>query len=125
MKAKKSAFANTSTGYGRNKHSRTSNSNSNSSNSNPNSKSENSKKKSGKSEADGKTTVDPNKDEHDKDLNSGFGDYLRTPEAFEMMKLFVFANTVMLIVTMAWPNIREQFFWLHQWWESVRYEQQL
>lgn len=40
-----------------------------------------------------------------------------------MMKLFVFANTVMLIVTMAWPNIKEQFYMLNQWWESFREQQ--
>jgi len=44
--------------------------------------------------------------------------------AFEMMKLFVFANTIMLIVTMAWPNIKEQFYMLNQWWESFREQQQ-
>lgn len=38
--------------------------------------------------------------------------------AFEMMKLFVFANTIMLIVTMAWPHIKEQFYMLNQWWDS-------
>lgn len=41
-----------------------------------------------------------------------------------MMKLFVFANTIMLIVTMAWPHIREQFYMINQWLESFREAQQ-
>ncbi|EDW96080.1 uncharacterized protein LOC6535744 [Drosophila yakuba] len=119
MKPKKSAFANSSTGYGRNKHG---------------------KGHSGKDKAEGggkgKNREEKVKHKHDqrqkqevdekddKDLNSGFGDYLRTPEAFEMMKLFVFANTIMLIVTMAWPHIKEQFYMVNQWLESFREEHQ-
>jgi len=41
-----------------------------------------------------------------------------------MMKLFVFANTIMLIVTMAWPHIKEQFYMVNQWLESFREEHQ-
>uniref|UniRef100_A0A1A9VVZ5 Uncharacterized protein n=1 Tax=Glossina austeni TaxID=7395 RepID=A0A1A9VVZ5_GLOAU len=36
----------------------------------------------------------------------------------EMMKLFVFANTVLLIVTQAWPHIQQQYIWFRQWWEE-------
>ncbi|XP_016960852.1 uncharacterized protein LOC108031702 [Drosophila biarmipes] len=111
MKPKKSAFANSSTGYGRNKHGK------------------GHSHGKDKAEGAGKAKTREPKDQHgqkeeDKDLNSGFGDYLRTPEAFEMMKLFVFANTIMLIVTMAWPHIKEQFYMINQWLESFREEQQ-
>ncbi|EDV41744.1 uncharacterized protein Dana_GF17348, isoform A [Drosophila ananassae] len=116
MKSKKSAFANTSTGYGRHKHSGKGHSHGQGHSSN-------------KDKAETKTKQRDQKDqneqkEEDKDLNSGFGDYLRTPEAFEMMKLFVFANTIMLIVTMAWPHIKEQFYMINQWLESFREAQQ-
>ncbi|EDW16065.1 uncharacterized protein LOC6574561 isoform X1 [Drosophila mojavensis] len=113
MKSKKSAFANTSTGYGRHKHS-----------GHGKGHAQSKDKAEGKGKHSKEQKAPEQKDEQDKDLNSGFGDYLRTPEAFEMMKLFVFANTVMLIVTMAWPNIKEQFFMLNQWWESFREQQQ-
>ncbi|XP_037728890.1 uncharacterized protein LOC119559857 [Drosophila subpulchrella] len=119
MKPKKSAFANSSTGYGRNKHGGHGKGHSHG------------QGNSGKDKAEGggKAKTREAKDQHeqkeeDKDLNSGFGDYLRTPEAFEMMKLFVFANTIMLIVTMAWPHIKEQFYMVNQWLESFREEHQ-
>ncbi|EDW38319.1 GL12528 [Drosophila persimilis] len=116
MKSKKSAFANTSTGYGRHKHSGHGKGHGHG------------QAQSGKDKAEGggkgksREVKDQHevKEEQDKDLNSGFGDYLRTPEAFEMMKLFVFANTIMLIVTMAWPHIKEQFYMINHWLETFR-----
>ncbi|EDW59640.1 uncharacterized protein Xport-A [Drosophila virilis] len=115
MKSKKSAFANTSTGYGKHKQSGHGKGHGHGGHKD---------KSEDKSKGNKDQQLHEQKDEQDQDLNSGFGDYLRTPEAFEMMKLFVFANTVMLIVTMAWPNIREQFYMLNQWWESFRERQQ-
>lgn len=71
MKSKKSAFANTSIGYGRHKH-------------NGQSKGHGGHKTEGKSNKskDGKEQLprEQKKEEQEKDLNSGFGDYLRTPE---------------------------------------------
>ncbi|ALC47329.1 Xport, partial [Drosophila busckii] len=100
MKSKpKSAFANTSTGYGRHKHS-------------GHSKGHAQAKEKAESKDITKLEV---KEEQEKDLNSGFGDYLRTPEAWEMMKLFVFANTIVIILTMAWPNIKIQYTMLSEW----------
>ncbi|XP_034485653.1 uncharacterized protein LOC117790343 isoform X1 [Drosophila innubila] len=116
MKSKKSAFANTSTGYGRHKHSGHGKGHAGNKEKSDSGKT---KGKEGKEQP-----LHEHKEEQEKDLNSGFGDYLRTPEAFEMMKLFVFANTIMLIGTMAWPHIKEQFFMLNQWWESFREHQQ-
>ncbi|XP_058445252.1 uncharacterized protein LOC131426493 [Malaya genurostris] len=43
----------------------------------------------------------------DEEPNSGFGQYLRSPEAVGMMKLFVIANTVMVFFTMAWPQVQQ------------------
>ncbi|EDV94890.1 GH23280 [Drosophila grimshawi] len=118
MKPKKSAFANTSTGYGRHKHSGHGKGHAHGGHKD---KTEGGKSKGNK---DGKDQQQhEHKEEQEKDLNSGFGDYLRTPEAFEMMKLFVFANTIMLIVTMAWPHLKEQFYMLSQWWISYREQQ--
>ncbi|EDW83350.1 uncharacterized protein Dwil_GK22804, isoform A [Drosophila willistoni] len=111
MKSKKSAFAHSSTGYGKQKHHK----------GHGHTHSNNQKDKS-ESKKEPKPNLDAEKEE-DKDLNSGFGDYLRTPEAFEMMKLFVFANTIMLIVTMAWPHVKQQFVWLNEWWANYEHYQ--
>ncbi|XP_055524156.1 uncharacterized protein LOC129717906 [Wyeomyia smithii] len=43
------------------------------------------------------------------EFNSGFGQYLRSPQAVEMMKLFVIANTVVVFFTMAWPQMQHSF----------------
>lgn len=43
----------------------------------------------------------------DEEYNSGFGNYLRSAEGIEMMKLFVVANSVLVILTMAWPSMKE------------------
>ncbi|XP_022209918.2 uncharacterized protein LOC111065804 [Drosophila obscura] len=120
MKSKKSAFANTSTGYGRHKHSGHGKGHGHAQG--------HGQGQPGKDKAEGggkgkfREVLDKHevKEEEDKDLNSGFGDYLRTPEAFEMMKLFVFANTIMLIVTLAWPHIKEQFYMINHWLETLR-----
>ncbi|KAH8374596.1 hypothetical protein KR200_001947 [Drosophila serrata] len=118
MKSKKSAFANTSTGYGRHKHS------GHGGHGHGKGHAHGQGGNSGKDKPEGsgkeKSPNHHEQKEEDKDLNSGFGDYLRTPEAFEMMKLFVFANTIMLIVTMAWPHIKEQFYMVNQWLETFR-----
>lgn len=45
----------------------------------------------------------------DEDINSGFGDYMRSPQAAEMMKLFVIANTMVVFFTMAWPQMKHSF----------------
>lgn len=58
----------------------------------------------------------PDVDDDDKDLNSGFGDYIRSPEAAEMMKLFVLANSIVIILTIAWPSIKELYKSFDEWW---------
>uniref|UniRef100_A0A182PLJ7 Uncharacterized protein n=1 Tax=Anopheles epiroticus TaxID=199890 RepID=A0A182PLJ7_9DIPT len=45
----------------------------------------------------------------DDDTNAGFGKYLRSQEGIEMMKLFVIANTVVVFVTMAWPQMQQSY----------------
>ncbi|XP_055617193.1 uncharacterized protein LOC129762709 isoform X2 [Toxorhynchites rutilus septentrionalis] len=45
----------------------------------------------------------------DEDINSGFGQYLRSPQAIEMMRLFVIANTLVVILTMAWPQMKQSY----------------
>ncbi|XP_055855806.1 uncharacterized protein LOC129919027 [Episyrphus balteatus] len=63
-----------------------------------------------------KDKTKPIVEDDDKDLNSGFGDYIRSPEAAEMMKLFVVANSVVIILTMAWPGIKEIYKTFEEWW---------
>ncbi|XP_037952900.1 uncharacterized protein LOC119683319 [Teleopsis dalmanni] len=105
MKNKKTAFTNSSTGYGKSKHHRNIKSN-----------------KSEYNKNDEEKKLEVAKLDDDKNLNSGFGDYLRSPEAVEMMKLFVMANTIMLLVTLAWPNMKEHYYMLMQWLSSFRSE---
>ncbi|XP_058829764.1 CAR1 transcription factor [Topomyia yanbarensis] len=45
----------------------------------------------------------------DEEYNSGFGQYLRSPQAVDMMKLFVIANTLMVFFTVAWPQMQQSF----------------
>lgn len=44
------------------------------------------------------------------DENQGFGNWLRSSTGIEMMRLFVIANSILVFVTMAWPNMRESFY---------------
>lgn len=45
----------------------------------------------------------------DGDINSGFGEYMRSPQAIEMMKLFVVANSLVMLLTMAWPQMKHSY----------------
>ncbi|XP_018803272.1 PREDICTED: uncharacterized protein LOC108977811 [Bactrocera latifrons] len=109
MKPKKGAFANSSSGYGKSRNSFRNNAG---------------KQEEADAKVEEKLKADKCKELHsENDLNSGFGDYLRSPEAVEIMKLFVFANTIMLIVTMAWPNFKEQYYMLREWLESFQVAQ--
>ncbi|KFB41965.1 AGAP013043-PA-like protein [Anopheles sinensis] len=43
------------------------------------------------------------------DTNAGFGKYLRSQEGIDMMKLFVIANTIVVFMTMAWPQMQQSY----------------
>lgn len=55
---------------------------------------------------DKKDVTDLNDDEA---ANQGFGEWLRSTDGVEMMRLFVIANSLLMIVTMAWPNMKEMY----------------
>ncbi|XP_005182992.1 uncharacterized protein LOC101899688 [Musca domestica] len=121
MKTSKSggAFANSATGYGKKPNSAFSASSSQRHYSKSAAKDEVTKvvtKKDDKPKCEHHKLVDDDGNE----LNSGFGAYLRSSEGVEMMKLFVFANTIMLILTMAWPQFKQQYIWLMQWLDTFR-----
>lgn len=44
------------------------------------------------------------------DENQGFGNWLRSTTGVEMMRLFVIANSILVFVTMGWPNMKESFY---------------
>lgn len=46
---------------------------------------------------------------NDDELNEGFGTWIRSDDGVEMMKLFVIANSILFIVTMAWPSLHETY----------------
>ncbi|KAL2715165.1 hypothetical protein V1478_014863 [Vespula squamosa] len=48
--------------------------------------------------------------EDEESANQGFGEWLRSTDGVEMMRLFVIANSLLLFVTMAWPNMKESFY---------------
>lgn len=87
MKGKKTAFSNTSTGYGKAK----STHNHKHHNNNNNSKQERSEHKT-----DDDKKVDGTQ-QHDNDLNSGFGDYLRSPEGWAQIKNTLYCTCIFLV----------------------------
>lgn len=46
----------------------------------------------------------------DEAQNEGFGEWLRSSNGVELMRLFVIANSLVVFITMAWPNMSEAFF---------------
>lgn len=44
------------------------------------------------------------------DENQGFGNWLRSSTGVEMMRFFVIANSILVFMTMAWPNMKESFY---------------
>ncbi|XP_043462332.1 uncharacterized protein LOC122498596 [Leptopilina heterotoma] len=50
----------------------------------------------------------------DDELNEGFGTWVRSDNGVEMMKLFVIANSLLAVITMAWPSIQETYIILRE-----------
>ena len=61
--------------------------------------------KNGNKEEDNKSSELAKLD--DDSENQGFGTWLRSTDGVEMMRLFVIANSLLVFVTMAWPNMQE------------------
>lgn len=51
--------------------------------------------------------------------NQGFGDWLKSNDGLEMMRLFVIANSILIFVTMGVPKIQEAITFVkeyyHEW----------
>lgn len=45
----------------------------------------------------------------DEDQNSGFADYLRSSQGSEMLRLFVVANSIVMFLTVAWPQMKKSY----------------
>ncbi|XP_063990229.1 uncharacterized protein LOC135169297 [Diachasmimorpha longicaudata] len=41
--------------------------------------------------------------------NQGFSDWLRSVDGIEMMRLFVIANSLLVFITIAWPNMQQTY----------------
>ncbi|XP_043493536.1 uncharacterized protein LOC122518586 [Polistes fuscatus] len=54
-------------------------------------------------------------EQNDESSNQGFGEWLRSNDGAEMMRLFVIANSLLLFVTMAWPNMKESFYFIRDY----------
>ncbi|XP_012258833.2 uncharacterized protein LOC105687618 [Athalia rosae] len=46
----------------------------------------------------------------DEAQNEGFSEWLRSSSGVELMRLFVVANSLVVFITMAWPNMQEALF---------------
>ncbi|XP_046744799.1 uncharacterized protein LOC124410457 [Diprion similis] len=46
----------------------------------------------------------------DEAQNEGFAEWLRSSSGVELMRLFVIANSLVVFVTMAWPNMQEALY---------------
>lgn len=57
----------------------------------------------------GAATEPQQRQDPDDETNAGFGKYLRSQEGIEMMKLFVIANTIVVFMTMAWPQMQQSY----------------
>ncbi|XP_014614975.1 PREDICTED: uncharacterized protein LOC106792960 [Polistes canadensis] len=62
-----------------------------------------------------KNTIERLEQNEDEYSNQGFGDWLRSNDGAEMMRLFVIANSLLLFVTMAWPNMKESFYFIRDY----------
>lgn len=56
------------------------------------------------------------------DENQGFGSWLTSSTGVEMMRLFVIANSILIFVTMAWPNMQESFYIIKDYLAGVGIE---
>ncbi|KAJ8894513.1 hypothetical protein PR048_007167 [Dryococelus australis] len=65
------------------------------------------------------STQDPKTSQHvddqlsDDDTNQGFGNWLKSEEGFEYMRLFVIVNSILVIFTMSWSHMSEVFSAIH------------
>lgn len=58
-----------------------------------------------------KSKIKPQDDEAE---NQGFSFWLRSSEGFQMMRLFVIANSLVVFVTIGWPSMKEAINVIHQ-----------
>ncbi|XP_045768342.1 uncharacterized protein LOC123869462 [Maniola jurtina] len=63
-------------------------------------------KRSVKSSSQPKTETAPPKLDSVEEDDQGFGGWLRSEEGVENMKLFVIANTIVLLTTLAYPHMQ-------------------
>ncbi|XP_069356207.1 uncharacterized protein Xport-A [Maniola hyperantus] len=63
-------------------------------------------KRSVKSISQSKTETAPPKLDSIEEDDQGFGGWLRSEEGVENMKLFVIANTIVLLTTLAYPHMQ-------------------
>ncbi|XP_017887818.1 putative uncharacterized protein DDB_G0275317 [Ceratina calcarata] len=50
--------------------------------------------------------------------NQGFGDWLRSSDGLEMMRLFVIANSILIFVTMGVPKIQEAITFMKEYYNG-------
>ncbi|XP_065340120.1 uncharacterized protein Xport-A [Cloeon dipterum] len=71
------------------------------------------------SQAEASTPSEKKPDLYDDDEEyQGFGGWLRTGEGVEYMKIFVVCNTFMVVLTMAWPHLKNVFTIAVEYWNE-------
>ncbi|KAK2575684.1 hypothetical protein KPH14_012075 [Odynerus spinipes] len=69
----------------------------------------------GKNDDKDKDKKDVARLDDDEAANQGFGEWLRSNDGVEMMRLFVIANSLLIFVTMAWPNMKETYTFIRDY----------
>jgi len=54
----------------------------------------------------------------DEEENQGFSGWLRTGDGVEYMKVFVMCNTLMVVLTMAWPQLKTAVTIAMEYWNE-------
>ncbi|KAI4486959.1 hypothetical protein M0802_012175 [Mischocyttarus mexicanus] len=86
-----------------------------------NTESKNTKNRSNEEKGNKKDEKDNDKnnvqrlEQNEDSSNQGFGEWLRSNDGAEMMRLFVIANSLLLFVTMAWPNMKESYYFIRDY----------
>jgi hypothetical protein len=55
----------------------------------------------------GNNKLDKQMNDTSDDINEGFGNWLRSSEGAAYMRLFVIANSIVIIMTMTWPCVAD------------------
>lgn len=53
-------------------------------------------------------------DIEEEEINSGFGNYLKSSSGQEMLRMFVVVNSIVMFLTIAWPQMKSSYEFITQ-----------